>query len=467
MTSPRRPFRLRLVWKLLLAFAAVIVVALAAVSLLANRAAAREVRGFMFRGGMTDASLLASELTAYYRGRGSWAGVESLLEAGVAPGGWRGMMREAMGMGGMMFPSLALADARGTVIAGPGLPLGSRLGAEQLSRGTPIVVAGRQVGVLYVGEGAESALAVDLIRRVNRVIGLAALASAAVALLLAGALALGFLRPIRELTDAAQGLAQGDLSRRVAVRADDELGELSSAFNQMAQSIERSEQLRRDMTADIAHELRNPLAILQARLEGILDGVYRAKRENIEAALDQTRILSRLVEDLRTLASADAGQLSLDRVPCDLAAIVERSVESFRDQAKSLGVRLTADLQPVGCEADPMRLEQVLSNLIGNALRLTPRGGEVTVRCRLEAHGRSAVVDVEDTGDGIPPEALSLIFERFYRGDRARARAEGGTGLGLAITRKLVEAHGGSIRASNRPQGGAVFTFELPLETAG
>jgi signal transduction histidine kinase len=467
MTSSRRPIRFRLIWKLLLAFSAVIVVALAAVALLANRAAAREVRGFMFRGGMTDSSLLASELTAYYRGRGSWEGVDSLLEAGVTPGGWRGMMREAMGMGGMMFPSLALADARGTVIAGPGLPLGTRLGTEQLSRGTPIVVAGRQVGVLYIAGDGESALAVDLIRRVNRVIGLAAVASAAVALLLAGGLAVGFIKPIRELTDAAQGLAQGDLSRRVAVRGDDELGELSAAFNQMAQSIERSEQLRRDMTADIAHELRNPLAILQARLEGILDGVYRAGPENIEAALDQTRLLTRLVEDLRTLASADAGQLSLDSVPCDVAAIVERSIESYRAQAKSLRVRLSADLHPVSCEADPMRLEQVLSNLIGNALRHTPRGGEVTVRCRPGAQGRSAVVEVEDTGEGIPPEALPLIFERFYRGDRARARAEGGTGLGLAITRKLVEAHGGSIRAGNRPQGGAVFTFELPLEAAG
>jgi signal transduction histidine kinase len=313
---------------------------------------------------------------------------------------------------------------------------------------------------------AESALAVDLIRRVNRVIALAAVASAAVALLLAGALAVGFLRPIRDLTDAAQGLARGDLSRRVAVRADDELGELSDAFNQMAQSIERSEELRRDMTADIAHELRNPLAVLQARLEGILDGVYRAKRENIEAALDQTRILSRLVEDLRTLASADAGQLSLDRVTCDLPAIVGRTIQSFRDQAKSLGVRLTADLQQVSCEADPMRLEQVLSNLISNALRHTPRGGDVTVRCRPGDEGRSAVVEVEDTGEGIPPEALPLIFERFYRGDRARARAEGGTGLGLAITRKLVEAHGGSIRAANREQGGAAFTVELPLGTA-
>jgi len=468
MASPRRSLHFRLIWKLFLAFAAVIVVALAAVALLANQAAAREVRGFMFRGGMSDTTMLASELAAYYRGRGSWEGVESLLEGGFLPEGGRGgMMHGGAGMGGMMASTLALADARGNVIAGPGLPPGTRLGAEQLASGTPIIVSGEQVGVLYLGGDPEPALGADLIARVNRVVILAALASGVVALLLAGALAVGLLRPVRELTDAAQGLARGDMSRRVAVRTDDELGELSAAFNQMAQSLSLAEQLRRDMAADIAHELRNPLAILQARLEGIIDGVYRPSPENIEPVLDQARLLTRLVEDLRTLASADAGQLSLDRVPCDAAAILARSIDGFRDQAEVLGVRLKSDLQSVTCDADPIRLEQVVTNLLSNALRHTPRGGEVQVRSRLGPAGRSVVLEVEDTGEGIPQEAFPLIFERFYRGDHSRSRSEGGSGLGLAIARKLVEAHGGSIRAGNRPQGGAVFTVELPSGSTG
>src|SRR3972149_5471117 len=244
MASPRRSLHFRLIWKLFLAFAAVIVVALAAVALLANQAAAREVGGFIFRGGMSDTTLLASELAAYYRGRGSWEGVESLLEGGLPPEGGRGgMMHGGAGMGGIMASTLALADARGNVIAGPGLPPGTRLGAEQLASGAPIVRSGERVGMLYVGGEPEPALGADLIARVNRVVILAALASGVVALLLAGALAVGLLRPVRELTDAAQGLARGDMSRRVAVRTDDELGELSAAFNQMAQSLSLAEQL--------------------------------------------------------------------------------------------------------------------------------------------------------------------------------------------------------------------------------
>jgi signal transduction histidine kinase len=377
------------------------------------------------------------------------------------------MMHNGPGMGGMMDPIIALAEPDGRVFAGTGTLEGATLTQAQLSAGTPIEVDGEVVGVLYVGGEPASALGADLIARVNRVIILAALASGAVALLLAGALSLGLLRPVRELTAAARDLAGGDLSRRVAVRDGDEFGELSSAFNQMAGSLERVEKLRRDMTADIAHELRNPLAILQARLEGIIDGVYPASPENLGLILDQNRLLTRLVEDLRTLALADAGQLSLDRVPCDLGALVARTVAGFRLQAEDSDVRLTADLQPVTISADPIRLEQVLTNLLSNALRHTPRGGVVRVSSRLEDSGGSAVVLVEDSGEGIREEALPLIFERFYRGDRSRSRSEGGTGLGLAIARKLVEALGGTIRAANRPEGGAVFTVELPLSDDG
>ncbi len=454
---------LSLVWKLGLGFAAVILVALAAVAILANQATAREVRGFMVRGGMSDSSLLASELEAYYRGRGSWTGVESFLDDWASPGRGSGeMMHEGMGMGGMMNPAIVLAQADGRVIAGAGMPQGAILTQSQLDAGTPIEVDEHVVGILYVGGEPGSAIATDLVARVNRVIVLAALASGAVALILAGALSVRLLRPVHELTAAARDLAGGNLARRVTRRDEDEFGELSNAFNQMADSLERAERLRRDMTADIAHELRNPLAILQARLEGIIDGLYPASPENLGLILDQNRMLTRLVEDLRTLALADAGQLLLDRVDCDLAALLSRTLDGFHLQAQEAAIRLTSDLQPVKVSADPIRLEQVITNLLSNALRHTPRGGEVRVSSRLNESGGSASVIVEDSGEGIPDETLSLIFERFYRGDRSRARSEGGTGLGLSIARRLVEAHGGTIRAANRPGGGAVFTIELP-----
>lgn len=473
MIDSRRPVHLGLVWKLLLAFAAVILVALAAVAVLANQAAAREVRGFMFRGGMSDSNLLASELAAYYRGRGSWEGVDVFLGSTAQRWEGRGGMMHgapgegAAGMAGMMVPVFVLADSRGRVIAGPGTPEGASLTEEQVGAGTTIRLGDDVVGILYVAGESQIAVGADLIARVNRVIILAALASGGVALLLAGVLSVGLLRPVRELTSAAQGLAGGNLSRRVDVRNRDELGQLSAAFNQMADSLERAEKLRRDMTADIAHELRNPLAILQARLEGILDGVYPPSPENLELILDQNRVLTRLVEDLRTLALADAGQLSLDRVPCDLSALIRRSLDSLRSQAQESGIRMTSDAQPLTLLADPIRIEQVLGNLLSNALRHTPQGGEVVVGCRLAPGGQTVVVEVGDSGEGIAQEALPMVFERFYRGDRSRSRSEGGTGLGLAIARKLVEAHGGTIHAGNRPQGGALFTIELPIENKG
>jgi signal transduction histidine kinase len=368
-----------------------------------------------------------------------------------------------MAMMGMRNPAITLADAAGRVVASTDLLPGFQISSEEAGGGTPIIVDGEIVGILLVQvpEGASSGP--DLITRVTRTIWWAALAAGAVALLLGGILMFGLLRPVRDLTAAARALAQGDLAQRVPVRTGDELGDLSSAFNQMAETLQRSEKLRRDMTADIAHELRNPLAIMQARLEAVADGVYPSTSENLQTVLDQTRLLNRLVEDLRTLALVDAGEMALDRTEVELGAVVARAVESHRAQAAAAQVSLRLQAQPAQASVDPVRIGQVLGNLLNNALRHTPPGGEVQVSVGSDAGRKLVLIEVADSGEGISEEALPLVFERFYRSDRSRSRAEGGIGLGLAITRKLVEAHGGTIRAANRPEGGAVFTVELPI----
>jgi signal transduction histidine kinase len=261
----------------------------------------------------------------------------------------------------------------------------------------------------------------------------------------------------------------------VQVRGRDELSTLARTFNEMAGSLQRSEEARRAMTADIAHELRNPLAVQRANLEALQDGIYPLTAENLEPILAQNQLLTRLVEDLRTLALAEAGQLHLECVPTDLADLVQRVVERFSAQANLRGVVLetgresgaTPPENPPRLIVDPGRVEQILGNLLSNALRYTPEGGSIKIGLSpLPANGQpqAVLLTVQDSGPGIPQEALPHLFERFYRVDRSRSRLEGGTGLGLAIARQLAEAHGGDLKAANHPQGGAVFTLTLPLE---
>jgi signal transduction histidine kinase len=231
----------------------------------------------------------------------------------------------------------------------------------------------------------------------------------------------------------------------------------------MAADLQKAEGLRREMVADIAHELRNPLAVLRGSLEGVVDGVLPPTAENLQPLLDQTQLLARLVDDLRTLALADAGQLALNRTGVNPAEMARASVVPYLAQAEAKGVNMRAEVGvglPDAIAVDRERLSQVLGNLVANALRHTPAGGTVTVSCEARDGGvRFAVVD---TGAGIPPEALPHVFERFYRVDRGRARAEGGTGLGLAIARQLVEAHGGRIWAESALGRGTRVTFSLP-----
>jgi two-component system sensor histidine kinase BaeS len=452
--------------RLFIAFVLVALVSVVGVVLIARQGAASAVRTFMIRGTMTGVDELVSQLEAYYASNGSWQGIEnSAILPGIGRGqgfgrGMQGMMQNGMNQ------RLRLADAAGVLLADTAnAQPGGSLSASELQNALALSVAGRLVGYLLPegGMGYNQGDETFLVGRISNAALIAGLIAGALALLLATYLSYQLLRPVRELTQAAQHMTSGDLSQRVPVRGDDELTTLGVAFNQMADSLQQAEQSRRAMTADIAHELRNPLAVQRANLEALQDGIYPLTPENLEPILEQNQLLTRLVDDLRTLALADSGQLDLVITQTDLLSLVPRLVERYVPQADAQSIHLELQLPDdlPSIRLDAQRLEQILNNLLNNALRHTPQGGCVVVS--LSGTPKEIVIVVHDSGPGIPLESLPYIFDRFYRADKSRNRAEGGTGLGLAIARQLAQAHGGTLTAANRPQGGAIFTLTLPV----
>lgn len=265
--------------------------------------------------------------------------------------------------------------------------------------------------------------------------------------------------PVEDVLAALGKAADGDLSARVPERGSPEGRTLARSFNIMAERLQRENEQRRNLLTDISHELRTPLSVLQGTLEGMLDGIYPRDNEHLALSLDETKALARLIEDLRTLATADSAGLSLMKAPVDLAELARESIAAFNDQAVSAGVALTFDAEsgpPPIVEADAERVRQVLGNLIGNALRYTPRGGTVRLRCYPAGPGGVGLA-VEDTGTGISADALPHVFDRFYKSKESR-----GTGLGLAIAKSLVEAHGGEIAAESEPGRGTAIRIVLP-----
>jgi signal transduction histidine kinase len=363
--------------------------------------------------------------------------------------------------------AFALVDQDGYVVVPAGAyRVGDYVPAEELARGVEVEVDGRVVGtVLTAGEPPELTPREELfLTRINRALLYAALGAALIALPLGLLLARTLTRPLRELTAASRAMAQGDLEQSVTVRSQDELGELALAFNQMSAELARANQARRQMTADIAHDLRTPLTVIKGYAEALRDEDIPPTTTTFDTIYREAEHLSHLIEDLRTLSLVDAGELTLNCRPASPRDLLERTAAAYLPQAQGLGIALHVDpapgLPPV--HVDPERLAQVLGNLIGNALRHTPGGGRITLAAR--QHAGAIHLTVQDTGTGIAPADLPHVFDRFYRGDAARETDEGESGLGLAIAKSLVEAQGGTISVSSTRGEGTTFVIALPSE---
>lgn len=357
----------------------------------------------------------------------------------------------------------ALADAKGvTVIGNHRWRLGEPIPGQILASGTPVLSNGQRIGtVTYDAPPELRSLERSYLQRTGQAIFYAAIAAAALALLI-GVLGTSFLtRPVRDLTGAIRKMRGGELEQSVPIRAQDELGELAHAFNDMSAAVARGQRLREQMTADIAHDLRTPLSVLTGYLEGIREGVLDATPATVDTMYQEATQLQRLVEDLRTLSLADAGQLPLERQLVEARDLLTAARQAFAPMAEQAGVRLLMEAEdaPLQVHVDPSRVRQALSNLVYNALQHTPRGGSVRLGGRRD--GAEVLLVVADDGAGIPREALDHIFERFYRADASRSEG-GGSGLGLPIARSLVEAQGGSIAADSEPGRGTTITVRLP-----
>ncbi len=471
-----------LIYKLMGAFLLVVVISSLVISVLLVNSTRNAFARFSNRSGQILATRLAERLSDYYAFTGSWEGVGDFLsleqwtETTSGQGGMMQMGRMVPGSGmiAAMNLRLTLADQDGTIVAdSTSQGLGNRLSRRELNTGIPIQVDGTQVGTLLaVSEGFGSLVAREFLASINSALIKSMLVVGVISLFLGFLLFNQITAPLRAMQKAAERIADGDLQTRVNVNSNDELGDLAVSFNNMAENLASAEDQRRQLAADVAHELRTPLAAIQATLEGMQDGVLPADQEQISSLVSEAELLNRMVEDLRLLSLAEAGRLELDLQPVATGELILKAVGLMQPVAQQQGVNLIAasseNLPMVLGDAD--RLIQVLNNLIANALRYTPAGGTVTVTAAFPASGGKVVFSVTDTGAGIDPRDLPHVFDRFYRADKSRSRSSGGSGLGLAIVRQLVETQGGTVAAVSpvpTPEGqlapGTRITFTIPV----
>ena len=444
--------------RLIIGFAAILALALGSVSYYVGQAAEREAESMQTRRNEIRRARIERLVSRNYSLEFQWEKIQPALEQAGRVSGRR----------------IVVTNQHGDIVGDShkrfGVPWRRH---DKTIKSSPIVVGDQEVGFFASdSENVPGAIREPPISRlasaVNRYLLWAGLASGVVGVLMVSLVSRRLLSPMQALGYAARRLGGGDLTQRVPATGPTELVDLAGSFNAMAGSLQNAEEQRRNLAADVAHELRTPLSNIQGYLEAVKDGLLEPNEETIDTIYQQAVHLSQLVEDLRLLAQVEGGSLGLNLAPDSMPEVLRRSVEAFRARAEAEGVELSvytpADFPLV--TMDRTRIAQVAANLLENAIRHTPSGGRVEVRLD-EAALAKATVTVSDSGEGIPTQELPNLFERFHRVDPSRARSTGGAGLGLTIAKQLVEAHGGTIHAESALGQGSRFVFELPLGDGG
>ena len=441
-------------FRLVLGFAVVLTLALAGVSFYVGYAAEQEVGRFESSQETARTARVQQVLTRFYSERRDQNQLQNVLEQAGRQAGRR----------------IILRAPNGQIVGDSHLRLDPRRDRPLKESGpVPVLVAGREVGSFSVAdfsapESIQDPAVASLVSTVNQSLLWTGVSAVALGILLVSILSRRLLAPVSHLGEVAQHLGQGDFSLRAPDEGAAELRQLSSAFNAMADNLEDAERQRRNLVADVAHELRTPVSNIQGYLEALKDGLLQPDDGTIETIHGQVIHLGHLVEDLRLLAQMEAGALNLHRTPGRMSDVLRVCVDAVRPRAEAKGISVSleaSDSLPL-LEMDGTRISQVVNNLLENAMIHTPEGGSVSVTAGASGDGMVRVA-VADTGRGIPSEDLIRVFDRFFRSDPSRTRATGGVGLGLTIARQLVEVHGGTIHVENVVPSGARFVFEIPV----
>lgn len=465
--------RLSISSRLILSFLVIILVTTGLFVVLTNRVIRVRFNDMIARSGQSYARKIAPFLERYYQLNNGWDNVDELATLLVEFQDNPKRIANRI-TNNSIIPDFIFAgrDERLILFEGNNVlfdtdPEGDSfiLNVDVQEYGVPIIVDGNTVGTVVAGStfGFLTDNQSRFLRDVNRILLWIAFLSIGAVLFVGITQSQSIIQPIQKLNQATRLIAKGDYAHRIKINRNDEFGEMAQAFNNMAQELENQQVLRNRTMADIAHELRTPLSILQIDLESMEDGLMEVTPENMRVLQSEVSHLRNLVEDLRILSRVDAGEITIDQAAIELGSLIREVIERQMQSARDKGVDLGFDLEgeEIFVTGDNQRLSQVLINLITNAVRHTPQGG--TVKVAMRQQGSEVLVSVADTGEGIPQADLPFLFDRLYRVEKSRSRDQGGSGLGLSIAKSLIEAHQGRIWAESREGEGSTFKFVLPI----